>query len=223
MWLNCGIYDQAVPNENAVHSLEHGTVWVTYDASKVTGDALTKLRSALPDTYIILSPYVGLPSPVVASAWGAQIQLTGPDDARLQDFLKTYWQSPNAPEPGAACTGGGDGAGLRLVMTGPESDATDVVVVRDGGDATDGAGSNELGEPDDRGNDHPPARQSSRSLRLRIALVLGAVLLLVVGLVVGRVTTPGGDHPRNPQRRSRLRPRHAGAPPAGHRHGSDRS
>ncbi|UFS59947.1 DUF3105 domain-containing protein [Subtercola endophyticus] len=106
VWLNCGIYDQAVPNENAVHSLEHGTVWVTYDATKVTGDALTKLRSELPNTYIILSPYVGLPSPVVASAWGAQIQLTGPDDARLQDFLKTYWQSPNAPEPGAACTGG---------------------------------------------------------------------------------------------------------------------
>jgi hypothetical protein len=29
-FLNCGIYDQPVENENAVHSLEHGVVWVTY-------------------------------------------------------------------------------------------------------------------------------------------------------------------------------------------------
>ncbi|GGF26581.1 DUF3105 domain-containing protein [Subtercola lobariae] len=112
VWLNCGIYDQPVPNENAVHDLEHGAVWVTYDATKITGDQLTALRAELPTTYIVLSPYAGLPSPVVASAWGAQIQLTGVDDTRLKDFLNTYWQSPNAPEPGAACTGGLTAPGL---------------------------------------------------------------------------------------------------------------
>ncbi|WP_253259385.1 DUF3105 domain-containing protein [Subtercola boreus] len=112
VWLNCGVYDQPVPNENAVHDLEHGAVWVTYDASQVSGDQLTALRAALPKTYIVLSPYEGLPSPVVASAWGAQIQLTGVDDPRLADFITSYWQSPNAPEPGAACTGGLTAPGL---------------------------------------------------------------------------------------------------------------
>jgi hypothetical protein len=112
VWLNCGIYDQPVPNENAVHDLEHGAVWVTYDASKVTGDQLAALRAEVPSTYLVLSPYAGLPSPVVASAWGAQIQLTGVDDTRLKDFLTTYWQSPNAPEPGAPCTGGLAAPGL---------------------------------------------------------------------------------------------------------------
>ncbi|WP_253202046.1 DUF3105 domain-containing protein [Subtercola sp. PAMC28395] len=112
VWLNCGVYNQPVPSENAVHDLEHGAVWVTYDASQVTADQLATLRAALPTTYIVLSPFVGLPSPVVASAWGAQIQLTGVSDARLADFIKTYWQSPNSPEPGAACTGGITAPGL---------------------------------------------------------------------------------------------------------------
>lgn len=105
-WLNCGIYDQPVPNENAVHDLEHGAVWITYDANKVKGDDLAKLRSSVPSTYITMSPFAGLPSPVVASAWGAQVQLTGVDDARLQQFIDKYRPGTTAPEPGAPCTGG---------------------------------------------------------------------------------------------------------------------
>jgi hypothetical protein len=112
VWLNCGIYDQPVPNENAVHDLEHGAVWVTYDADKVKGKDLDALRASLPTTFMVLSPYAGLPSPMVASAWGAQLQLDGPTDSRLADFIKTYWQSPtNTPEPGAPCTGGLDAPG----------------------------------------------------------------------------------------------------------------
>ena len=62
-WLNCGIYTQPQQNERAVHALEHGAVWVTYDPDKVKGDALATLRQQLPDTYIVLSPYTSLPAP----------------------------------------------------------------------------------------------------------------------------------------------------------------
>lgn len=109
-WLNCGVYDQAVPNENAVHSLEHGAVWVTYDPALPSAD-VEKLRNEIPATYMLLSPYDGLPSPVVASAWGKQIELTGADDARLGKFITEYRQGPQTPEPGAACTGGVDAPG----------------------------------------------------------------------------------------------------------------
>lgn len=110
-WLNCGVYEQEVPAEYAVHSLEHGAVWVTYNPDDVSGADLDALRSQMPRTYMILSPFPGLEAPVVASAWGVQVALDGIDDPRLNDFIVKYRQSPDAPEPGALCSQALDGPG----------------------------------------------------------------------------------------------------------------
>lgn len=104
--LNCGIYTSSVPNENAVHDLEHGAVWITYVPTLPTADVATLTRYAKGQTYLDLSPYPGLPAPVVVSAWGKQLRLTGARDPRLQAFVKKYKQGPQTPERGAACTGG---------------------------------------------------------------------------------------------------------------------
>ena len=106
VWLNCGYYDQPVPNENAVHDLEHGAVWVTYRPG-LAASQVARLKSLAEDqTYVTVSPYPGLPSPVVASAWGVQLRLPSATDPRLQEFLRKYVQGPQTPEPGAPCTGG---------------------------------------------------------------------------------------------------------------------
>ena len=105
-WLNCGIYDVPVPNENAVHDLEHGAVWITYDPDALSQDEVETLQNAGPATYMVVSPYPGLPTPVVVSAWGVQVQLDDVNDPRLEDFITKYWQAGTAPEPGAPCTGG---------------------------------------------------------------------------------------------------------------------
>ena len=110
-WLNCGVYDQPQQNENAVHSLEHGAIWVTYDAARVSGDELATLRSLLPSTYAILSPYEGLPSPLVVSGWNTQLKVDSASDPRIAEFFEEYWRSQNVPEPGAPCTGAIDGPG----------------------------------------------------------------------------------------------------------------
>ena len=108
VWLNCGVYDVPVPKENAVHSLEHGAVWVTYRPD-LPADQVSRLTDLLQGPYHLLSPMPGLSAPVVASAWGKQLTLTGADDTRLAPFLKAYTQGPQSPEPGASCTGGTDG------------------------------------------------------------------------------------------------------------------
>lgn len=109
-WLNCGVYTEAVPNENAVHSLEHGALWVTYDPA-ISDAELATLKEVLPSTYVILSPFEGLPSPIVVSGWNTQLQVETADDERVAAFFEEFWKSNDVPEPGALCTGAYDAPG----------------------------------------------------------------------------------------------------------------
>ncbi|WP_258067369.1 MULTISPECIES: DUF3105 domain-containing protein [unclassified Rathayibacter] len=110
VWMNCGVYDKPVPNENAVHDLEHGAVWATYDPALPQSE-VDALIAAMPDTYSVVSPYEGLESPIVLSAWDAQVAIDSPEDPRIDAFVERFWQSSSAPEPGAPCTGGIDAPG----------------------------------------------------------------------------------------------------------------
>ena len=103
-WLDCGVYDVPVREENAVHDLEHGTVWITHQPGLSEAD-LELLAQKLPDNGI-MSPHEDLPSPVVVTVWGAQLALEGPGDERLDMFLEEYGDGHTAPERGASCHGG---------------------------------------------------------------------------------------------------------------------
>ena len=104
-WQNCGFYDEPVAEENAVHSLEHGAVWLTY-SSDLSDDAVSTLGD-LAGGYVLVSPAdEELPSPVVASAWGKQLALDGAEDPRIEEFIRAFEQGPQTPEPGAVCTRG---------------------------------------------------------------------------------------------------------------------
>jgi hypothetical protein len=104
IWLDCGVYDRPVREENAVHSLEHGTVWITYRPG-LSADEIDSLADKLPEKGI-LSPFEDQDAPVVVTVWGAQLALDGPDDSRLELFIREYGDGSEAPEPQAACVGG---------------------------------------------------------------------------------------------------------------------
>ena len=105
VWQNCGYYSSPVKNENAVHSLEHGAIWITYRPD-LPADQVAALRKLAGQTYVLVTPYPDLPAPVVASAWGKQLKLEAAGDPRLNQFLRTYREGPQTPEKGSACTGG---------------------------------------------------------------------------------------------------------------------
>jgi hypothetical protein len=105
-WQNCGIYDEPIRDENAVHSLEHGSVWLTY-GSNVADDDVEHLESLVGTSgSVLLSPYEGMAAPVVATAWGVQLEAQDAHDPRLVRFLQEYVRGSQSPEPDAPCTGG---------------------------------------------------------------------------------------------------------------------
>ena len=102
VWMPCTYYDQPVPNERAVHSLEHGAIWITYrpDVSAADVTALATLARSRKD--VLVSPWPeGLPSPIVVTGWGRQLRLESVGDPRLMEFVRTY--AGLGPEINAPC------------------------------------------------------------------------------------------------------------------------
>ncbi|HUR13846.1 MAG TPA: DUF3105 domain-containing protein [Mycobacteriales bacterium] len=103
---SCQGYTQPIANEHAVHSLEHGAVWITYNPDKVSKADVTKLTGYLEGSpFRMLSPYPGLKSPISLQAWGEQVFVDKADDKRIKTFLKYFTQGPQDLESGSACTG----------------------------------------------------------------------------------------------------------------------
>ncbi|MFI1680413.1 DUF3105 domain-containing protein [Streptomyces sp. NPDC020607] len=108
VWMNCNgdVYKKELPEMNAVHSLEHGAVWVTYNDKAKPAD-LKKLEAKVKATpYSLMSPVKDQKDPVMLTAWAHQRTVTGADDPKVKEFFSTYVQGKQTPEPGAACTSG---------------------------------------------------------------------------------------------------------------------
>ncbi|MEU4573906.1 DUF3105 domain-containing protein [Nonomuraea sp. NPDC023979] len=107
-WQLCRVYDKPIHSEHAVHSLEHGAIWITYrpDLPKAQIDQLKDVAGSTgQQDYMLVSPFPNLPSPIVVSSWGHQLKLTDPGDPKLGAFIKKYQNGPDTPEPGATCGG----------------------------------------------------------------------------------------------------------------------
>lgn len=112
----CAVYTEPIAPEHAVHSLEHGAVWVTYneEASDADVERLTGLVEG--DPYRMLSPLPEQSSPINLSAWGRRLSVDSADDERVEQFLRAYTNGIQTPERGAACVGN--------TTTGPVGGAT---------------------------------------------------------------------------------------------------
>ncbi|RKS10717.1 uncharacterized protein DUF3105 [Nocardiopsis sp. Huas11] len=140
-WQNCGVYTEPVTNEFAVHSLEHGAVWITYEPglSQSEIDALDSLYS--PGDYLVISPYEGeMDAPIVASSWGRQVSAETADDQNLTRFVQRYERGNDVPEPGASCSGAvaETAAQVEEVMAGGEQVEGEEMTDEGAQDAEDG-------------------------------------------------------------------------------------
>jgi hypothetical protein len=107
LWQNCmgDVYDQPIANEHAVHSLEHGAVWVTYKQG-LDADQVNTLKAKVQGKdYMLMSPIAGLDKNVSVQAWGYQLKVDNANDKRIDQFIKDLRLNASM-EPGAACSSG---------------------------------------------------------------------------------------------------------------------
>src|SRR4051812_19108231 len=107
--LTCGFYDQQPPDEFAVHSLEHGAVWVAFDPSTSAADVQT-LRAFAKQDHVIVSPYAAMDAPITLVAWEHRLEVQTAGDPRIAQFVQEYANGSQAPERGSACRGVGQPA-----------------------------------------------------------------------------------------------------------------
>lgn len=107
-WADCNgdVYTTAMRNENMVHPLEHGAVWITYNPATVAAGDIDKLKAMVTgQTYLFMSPYTGLDSPISLQAWGHQLKVTSAGDTRIQEFITALRLNKyTTPELGASCS-----------------------------------------------------------------------------------------------------------------------
>jgi hypothetical protein len=109
-WADCTgtVYSVDIRHENAVHSMEHGAVWITYNPDTIHSGDLAVLKKVVQgNSGLLLSPYAGLSSPVSLQSWNHQLFLQRATDKRVQqfaDFLTFNGDVKNHyPEIGASC------------------------------------------------------------------------------------------------------------------------
>lgn len=105
-WQTCGLYDVEFPKERGVHSMEHGAVWITYSADLPAADLALLQAFVESGQEVLVSPFTGLPTPIVASAWGKQLQLQSVNDPRLAQFVTMFDDGPQTPEKNTPCAQG---------------------------------------------------------------------------------------------------------------------
>jgi Protein of unknown function (DUF3105) len=103
LWQNCGFYEEPIEDRHAVHSMDHGVVWITYSPD-LPERQIKSLRPYGKENYVIVSPYPGQDAPVTATSWRVQLELRGADDPRLRHFVNQFRISELAPLSGNRCT-----------------------------------------------------------------------------------------------------------------------
>ncbi len=105
-WQSCQVYSAPIANERAIHSLEHGAVWVTYDPAKLSDKDVAALKKLVDgDPKRMMSPYPGLKSAISLQAWGEQLFVDKVSDKRVERFLDLFTNGPQSPERNASCEG----------------------------------------------------------------------------------------------------------------------
>lgn len=94
---NWGAYSAPLQDEQAVHNLEHGGIWITYkdinDQTKAQLETIAKANGGS----VIMSPRDSNDSKIVLASWTRMEKLDSYDEGKILEFIKA--NKNKSPEP----------------------------------------------------------------------------------------------------------------------------
>lgn len=86
-----GVYDSALPDEQLIHNLEHGHIWIAYKPD-TPDEVKNKLKEIVQkdDWKIVMTPREANETMIALAAWGRVLKLDSPDYDKVESFIKTY-------------------------------------------------------------------------------------------------------------------------------------
>lgn len=94
-----GVYQSELPDEQLVHNLEHGGIWISYkDIDPDTKAKLEAIGKANPGS-VIITPRADNDSPIAIASWTRLEKLQSYDEAKILEFIKA--NKNKSPEPEA--------------------------------------------------------------------------------------------------------------------------
>jgi hypothetical protein len=106
-WADCTgtVYPNAIANENAVHMLEHGAVWITYKPGLPAAQVATLSKLVTGTDRMAMSPYPDLKTNISLQSWDYQLFVDSASDPRIQQFILALRFNPKTtPEATASCS-----------------------------------------------------------------------------------------------------------------------
>ena len=93
----CGVHSEPIPNENMVHSLEHGAVGILYEPS-VALDDIRVIEDIVGsyDGRVFSAPYPEMPTTIAVTSWGEMMRLDSLDVGAIRDYIAAF--RGNGPE-----------------------------------------------------------------------------------------------------------------------------
>lgn len=90
-----GIYNEAPPDEQLVHNLEHGYIIISYHPEQVSEDVLEQIRQQVlelsaTNPRLILTPRASLDVPIALTAWGYLQELDSYEPEVVQAFYDAH-------------------------------------------------------------------------------------------------------------------------------------
>ena len=88
---NWGAYDSTIPDEQLIHNLEHGGIWISYKPGMVDQDTVNKLKDfANRYPLIIVEPREANTSAISLAAWTRLQNLDAYDERAILEFIDAF-------------------------------------------------------------------------------------------------------------------------------------